>query len=110
MNGRNVKSTHVGHVCLGCTALARVLTGILVCYVSVLTLRRLFQKDSVKRKQRSDVLPALQFLPGERNLCADRRGGVRPGTWFLSALRPLSRECLFLREQPVRDQDEPGVR
>lgn len=80
------------------------------CVLCVCTDSEKIVSDSVKRKQRSDVLPALQFLPGERNLCADRRGGMRPGTWFLSALRPLSRECLFLREQPVRDQDEPGVR
>lgn len=108
MDGRNVQ-VHTGGMYAWVTQPARVLTGILVCYLSVLTLRRLFQKDSVKRKQRSDVFPALEFLPGERNLCADRRDGVRSSTWFLSALRPLSRECLFLREQPVCDQGEPRV-
>ena len=42
------------------------------------------------------VSPALVFLPGERNFCADKRDGVRSSTWFLSALRSLSRDCLFL--------------
>lgn len=35
---------------------------------------KIVSEDSVKESRGSDVLPALQFLPGE-GLCADRRGG-----------------------------------